>query len=309
MEALEHTCGGSERGMPSQATSMRDARERSAHCICVPISLGLPSRDGTGSDLASDSPRRTGLPHRGLKGPNVLGKDRPHGERIRYLAGCRCALCRKANSNYANERAAAIRAGDWNGIVSAQKARTHLATLSAHGIGRRTVSNITGVSETCISAITSGQKIKIRAKTEKLILAVTTQCQADGALISAKPSWKLINELLKDGYTKSDIARAMGFERPVLQLGRTHCTVLNAAIVQRVFDRLRKCSARPSIRLLKELKEEGFRQVVIDAAVTRAAASLGLPGVPAMEITNNRIRVDAARLIAAAYQELMGDYT
>ena len=78
------------------------------------------------------------LAARGLKPAAVLAQQRPHGDRLKYVGGCRCAECRKANTEYEKARAKARRAGDWNGIVSAKKARQHILQLRLAG-GRERV--------------------------------------------------------------------------------------------------------------------------------------------------------------------------
>lgn len=67
----------------------------------------------------------------GLRPVAELAADRPHGDRLRYMAGCRCKECRAANTAYETQRALARKAGDWNGVVSAARARSHIAVLSA----------------------------------------------------------------------------------------------------------------------------------------------------------------------------------
>ena len=108
-----------------------------------------------------------------------------HGTRGRYMAGCKCMLCRAANSRYSCFRAAEQRAGRGNGLVSAARARRHLSKLSAAGVGRRAVSDVTGLSHTRVVLIRTGQQKKIRRLTEQKILAVTIEAAADGAYIPA----------------------------------------------------------------------------------------------------------------------------
>lgn len=65
------------------------------------------------------------LAARGLKPIAQLAANRDHGDRVRYLAGCRCTDCRRANSAYESARQKARAAGDWNGFVLAtRRART-----------------------------------------------------------------------------------------------------------------------------------------------------------------------------------------
>lgn len=193
----------------------------------------------TAGDLANESRApKTRLTGRGLKPIEVLVSDKPHGCRLRYLAGCRCNECRKANSVYENERQKARRKGDWNGIVSAENARRHILKLSKLGVGRKAVAAATDISETIISGIRSGKKKHIRARTERLILAVTKEMASDQALVSAKETWRLINELLKEGYTIAHLANGLGYKTPALQIGKHRITVRNAHRVKVLYRKL-----------------------------------------------------------------------
>lgn len=62
----------------------------------------------------TDTSKRQSYPS-GLAHIVVLAASKPHGVRLRYMAGCRCLKCRMANSNYETMRARARKAGDWNG--------------------------------------------------------------------------------------------------------------------------------------------------------------------------------------------------
>lgn len=177
------------------------------------------------------------LARRGMRPIEEIGRERPHGDRLRYLAGCKCFHCRRANSDYERERKAARAAGDWNGIVSARSARTHLNRLSRQGIGRRAVSDASDVGETTLCDIRSGRKKYIRARTERKILAVDAKCLADGALVSAGRTWQYIRLLVEEGYTQTYLAQQLGYPRS-LQFGKERVTVKNAARVKALYRRL-----------------------------------------------------------------------
>src|ERR1017187_14328 len=102
----------------------------------------------------------------------------PHGVRAKYNAGCKCALCRAANSRYVIERCKAAKAGDWNGIVSASRAKRHLIRLGKSGVGLPSVAKASGVDEGAVKDIRMGYKKKIRARTEKKLLAVDESAMA-----------------------------------------------------------------------------------------------------------------------------------
>lgn len=185
-------------------------------------------------------PRSLGaLGHRGLR-LLELAEAKPHGDRLRYLGGCRCAACRRANTDYENARRTARKAGDWNGVVDAAPARAHLLKLGRLGIGRRAVAAATDIADTVLQEIRSGKKPRIRARTERKILAVTKTCASDGALVSARRTWRLIGELLDEGYTKQRIARELGSKAkvPALQVSRDMVLLRTAHKVEVVHRRL-----------------------------------------------------------------------
>ena len=239
---------------------------------------------------------------RGMKPIAELVEDRPHGDRIRYLSGCRCALCRQANTAYERERRLARKAGDWNGIVDATKAREHLLALSACGVGRRAVSAATDISEAVLLAIRTGKKLKLRARTERRILSVTADMASDHALVDASSTWQLVRELKQAGITLTRIAIEMGNKGRGLQLSKDRITVKKAAKMVIVHAKLMQTdevlvAAGPSLRLLRQMREEGFTE-------KQLARHLDLPNGE-YAISRTRITVGLKRRIDALYQSLM----
>jgi hypothetical protein len=200
-----------------------------------------------------------GIPARGLKPAAVLAQGRPHGILLTYVAGCRCDLCRKANCEYQKARAQAQKGGDWNGLVPADAARAHMIKLSELGVGRRAVHAVTDIADSILFQIRSGQKTQIRARTERRILQVTPEMASDGALVDAKPTWKLINKMIKWGYTKTFIAKALGAKNGNLQIRTGKVEVRTAYEVLRLYqrckeERLSMAQAAKAERGLAEIK-------------------------------------------------------
>lgn len=240
---------------------------------------------------------------RGLRSASELSMHRPHGDRLRYMGGCRCPECRQANTAYERRRAMARAAGEWNGLVSAQAARDHLAALSKAGVGRRAVGDVCGIADTILSAIISGRKTQIRASTEKAILAVTSDAKADHALIPAGATWVLINELLADGYPKGFLALSMGRKTAALQLKKDYVTVRSAYEVSRLHKRLRKIDATPYWSLVTQLRDEGYRVAAIEKKISSLAQLRGI-AFEGLELQARRIRADVAGLIELAYHQM-----
>ena len=176
----------------------------------------------------------TGLAHRSLRTDTLA-----HGRRARYVAGCRCDLCRAANRNYARKRLHAQKDGDWNGLVDAGKARAHLMSLSRAGVGRRAVAAATDVALTVIADVRSGKKRRIRARTERLILGVTPAMASDRALVKPGRTYQRIKHLVEEeGFSKAELARRLGYRRPALQFRRQRMTARNVARVEALYQRL-----------------------------------------------------------------------
>src|SRR5581483_5514038 len=144
----------------------------------------------------------------------------PHGTRARYVTGCRCQECREANRLFYHIRIKEKIFGRSNGLVSAQAARRHMLKLSAQGVGRRAIGAACGVADSILTLIRSGRRKTIRANTERRILSVTRDAIADKALVSNGRTWKLIDRLLQEGFTRTELARRLGSKAkyPALQI-------------------------------------------------------------------------------------------
>jgi hypothetical protein len=176
----------------------------------------------------------------GLKPVAELAADKPHGNRIRYMSGCRCVPCRAANSNYETTRAAARKRGEWNGVVSANRARRHLLLLSRREIGRDTVADITGIAPSTLDLIRRGKRKNLRAMNEKKILAIELDSIVNDAMrIPATKTWEQIRWLLANGFTKGSLALRLGYKTRALQLNRKKITAKNAMRVELLYNQLR----------------------------------------------------------------------
>lgn len=246
------------------------------------------------------------LSARGLKPIAVLAAGREHGDRLRYIAGCRCFACRRANSAYEAARKVARAAGEGNGIVSAEKARAHMKALSEKGVGRRSVRAACDVADSVLSDIITGRKVNIRAGTERAILAVTVAAAGDGALVCAKHTWKLLDQLIADGYTKRNLAARLGSKSniPSLQLKRDFVTVRNAHLVERLFERLRFECAKPTMKALTKLRDEGYKQHQIEQRLAILASNMGEEVPSLVPNKKGRISTRAADLVERLHQEM-----
>lgn len=58
---------------------------------------------------------------------------------------------------------------------------------------------------------------------------------ADHAHVPASQTWEYINTLLDEGYTKAELAKALGYETPALQISKRLVTVRNAYDVKKMY--------------------------------------------------------------------------
>lgn len=169
-----------------------------------------------------------------------LASRRPHGDRLRYIAGCRCDACRKANSAREREYAQRRKAGEGNPIVPADAARGHILALAAAGVGMASVVEATGISRAILCKVKDGSRRGLRRANEQKILAVPFDYLADGALVDARPIWQLIRKTMRDGgFTQRRIGREVhGPHVRSLQISKKQITVRNANRVRKACEAL-----------------------------------------------------------------------
>jgi hypothetical protein len=164
-------------------------------------------------------------------GPNYGSPD--------YRNGCRCAECRHAGYVYEVKRQR-----DRNrGIVRLHdntEAREHILWLRSQGVGLRAVAAATGLQRHNVWKIANGQVKRSKPETIRRIMAVGTHMRKGGSLVDAGPTWRLIDDMLANGFTRTRIAAELGSKakRPALQLKRDKILQSNADQVREVYDRL-----------------------------------------------------------------------
>lgn len=136
-----------------------------------------------------------------------------------WRRGCRCLPCTDAAVLY-NKLSVRRRINGIDTLFDNTEAREHLEFLRANGVGLRTVSEQSGIGRTALAQIINGRTKRARAETIAKILAVGTHVRAPGALVDATRTWELIDDMIRYGYTKGDLARRLGseYEKPALQI-------------------------------------------------------------------------------------------
>jgi hypothetical protein len=165
----------------------------------------------------------------------------PHGTRARYRLGCQCLPCRAANARYENQRWRARRGAPR--VVSATPARAHIAALSREGVGFKSVADACSLSPTTTWLIRVGRRERILAETERRILSVDGGARAGGALVRAGSTWSRVRILLAEGFTKAELARRLGYQRPALKIGRGRITARIAVRIERFYNLMTRNTA------------------------------------------------------------------
>jgi len=139
-----------------------------------------------------------------------------------WRRGCRCQPCRQAAATY-NKILERRRRNGVETLFDNTEAREHLAWLSSKGVGLRTIQARSGVGRTTLHKIARGSARRSRAETIAAILAVGTHVRAPGGRVDAGPTWKLLDDMLRYGYTHGYLAKRLGavYDKPNLQIGRT----------------------------------------------------------------------------------------
>lgn len=152
----------------------------------------------------------------------------------RYEQGCRCLSCRVVNAEKARKRRAVLRTGLRN-IAEPDAAREHLIFLSKCGVGRTSVAAACDISETVLQRIRQGRRRYIRRETEQKILSVTPDAFSEGSKIDATETWKKVNQLLREGFTRAELARRMGLPKPELRWRHSRVTGSTAVRVEKFY--------------------------------------------------------------------------
>lgn len=160
-----------------------------------------------------------------------------HGSRHSYGHGCRCQPCVDAMRAWWR-RAARCRYRPAK--VSPAPVRRHLLRLRDAGLGGRTIADAGGVSPNRVYEILRGSRNRIWRRTAERILSVTADSIADGALVDARPTLRLLSLARAEGYSFADIARVLNIA-PVTARNlvyRQRVTARTAFRVRRAVQRL-----------------------------------------------------------------------
>lgn len=149
---------------------------------------------------------------------------RPHGTHVKYVVErCHCDECRAANRTYEQKRTRENAERAWGArppiFIDAADTREHILLLRGAGMGQLQIEKLSGVGHTAQWKIVTGRVRRVRRETERAIMSVgTTDHVFMRSRMDAAPAHAIIAELQRMGFTKTALARALGYKSPALQI-------------------------------------------------------------------------------------------
>jgi len=182
----------------------------------------------------------------------------PHGQRYRYLAGCRCLPCRAANSRYSCARYQAAKAGDGNPLVPKRRLLARIKLWTGRGVGYKRLAGIAGIAKSTLAkAAYCEGKHYVRRDTEKRILAIRWEdvlAWGGRGFLDAAPTHRQVRWLVANGAKRGWIGRALGNQTATLQLKGKRVSTANAAGVDRLYRSAGGPGKYPTLRGLEEVE-------------------------------------------------------
>lgn len=191
-------------------------------------------------------------------GPPIPGTLKRGGRDVRILR------CPGANGTVCVRGGAWLRGGDvcsacveratvWNGLVSAARVKRKLRKLSSIGVGYKSVAAACDVAPSCLAGVSNGTITRIRAATERRVLAVDAGAMAGGAIVDAGDANTLIAKMRERGFTLRELGRLLGYDgagSQVLQLGKKPTMLLATRMrVERLWRRIEREGLKPTSTL------------------------------------------------------------
>lgn len=236
--------------------------------------------------------------------------ERSHGSHAKYaIERCRCDDCRRAQREYNRNRLRQLARPDgvWRPYVDAGPAREHIEWLASCGIGLKSVASIGGLAHGTLSKLVYGDPSRglapskrIRSATAEKILAVMPRAAAGAQRIPAGPTWKLLDELVARGWSRSELSRRLGCATPALQISHTRVLASTARRVEALYAELIQVPVIPR-KTRWGVRPTPVPEVLPEVAVRprpRARRRRGrlLPLAPLVEATGMSENVLCARL-------------
>lgn len=158
-------------------------------------------------------------------------------------------------THYEAYRRKLIAYGRWEAYVDAQPVREHVLALREAGVGKRRMTELSGVSRNVVARLCSGRpdrpvKRVTRETADKLMSIplpqISWMVHADGAQIPAVGSIRRMQALMAAGYTVQFLAaRLTGWDTDVHRLIREEQKLITAARARRIAELFSELQLQP----------------------------------------------------------------
>lgn len=247
-------------------------------------------------------------------GPAIPGTMRRGGRDVAILLcpGANGQSCVKPGTWLKGQEVCAAcveRATVWDGLVDAKRALRHLRQLSRAGVGYVSVAEASDVCKTVLAEILAG-KPRIRASTERKILAVDRDAIADHGLVDAKRTRELFAKLRARGFTLRHLAELLEYSSPATSAqvaGRDRVTAATERRIERIWRRAQLGEITPQRALVDAAEERAWLAHVLEKGVDAHWLSRRLGFVVQRSRTMRRMvpkNRDAVRRLRAEIEEL-----
>ncbi|MEU3990174.1 hypothetical protein AB0F24_17660 [Streptomyces platensis] len=139
----------------------------------------------------------------------------PHGERARYLRGCRCTECSNANYRYTSRLRLDYQRGQRR-RTSPDRAATRIHQLLNKGWSQTQISDASGVGRRGIGDIVQKARPSISRETERKILAMRPGPPPPPRDVEATGTVRRLRALIAVGHSSSSIATELGMHPDAL---------------------------------------------------------------------------------------------
>lgn len=171
-----------------------------------------------------------------------------HGTYACYtLDGCRCEPCATARGEYDRRRTRQTAYGRWSPYVDAAPAAQHVAWLTYHDLGLKTIAARSGVPHGTLWKLVygvpgRGPSKRIRQSTAERLLALrpTPDALAGGVTVDATGTRRRLQALVAIGWPQSRLGQRLGVDPSNMNalLTRSRVTAATARAVAALYDEL-----------------------------------------------------------------------
>lgn len=161
-------------------------------------------------------------------------RDKRHGTRAGYLAGCTCEPCVKAHSRYCKEYHWRRMNGATLTVDFDTEVRPHVERLLTM-VSKSGVAFAAGTTSGHLCRLLTGQNTRLHKNTADRLLAVTLDSIPDRQFVNARGARRRVQALMRLGYPMRHVAVRVGYEKTNMRnLVRGDSTTITAATHRKI---------------------------------------------------------------------------